>query len=263
MRKTRNKRRGYLYQGVLLLVLGIFAAGCAGTHYNTKTVNGHRTVTRVDEDGSKTVVYEVTREGNTVVRDEKDPMAQQYLAEKKREELAVVEEEARQERIRNARKRYPSDPIYVAVLPIELGPDLASAQHSDDAVYQQILQEFKDDPVIRLVTREDIRRSEWTRIGKALTGTDPKVAPAADVTVRSTGDLKEVVGISRKTGKPAKGVQIILEAQISSNFLSAEYSVQETGNVFDNVEMTRRFAAQIKRIIKTRIGPDIPVDRSL
>ena len=252
-----------LFPGVVILILAFGVSGCVGTHYNTKTVNGHKTVTRVDEDGSKKVVYEVNKDGSAVIHDETDPMAQQYLAEKQRAEQARLQEDSRQERIRNAKKRTASDPIYVALLPTELGANLASAQHSEGAVYEQIRKEFKDDPVIRLVSKEDLRRREWTQIGKALTGSSSSTGPAADITVRSNGDLKEVVGNSRKTGKPAKGVQIVLEAKISSNFLPAEYSVKETGNVFNNVEMTRKFAAQIKEIIKNRIGPEIPADRSL
>jgi len=255
--------RRSLIPGIVTLIFVLAASGCVGTHYNTKTVNGHKTVTKVDEEGNKTVIYEVNKDGSTVIHDESDPMAQQYLAEKRRAEQARVEEDARQERIRIARKRNAADPIYVALLPTELGTNLASAQHTDGAVYEQIRKEFQDDPVIRLVSKEDLRRREWTQIGKALTGGSSSMGPAADVTVKSNGDLKEVVGISRSTGKPAKGVQIVLEAKISSNFLPAEYSVRESGNVFNNVEMTKRFAAQIKQIIKTRIGPDIPADRSL
>lgn len=260
---SARESRKTLLAGIVVLIFAVALTGCVGTHYNTKTVNGHKTVTRVDEDGSKTVVYEINKDGSTVIHDKSDPMAQQHLEEKRRAEQAVADEKIRQERIRNARKRKAYDPIYVALLPTELGANLASAQHSEGAVYEQICKEFKDDPVIRLVSKEDLRRREWTQIGKALTGGSSSMGPAADITVRSNGDLKEVVGISRKTGKPAKGVQIVLEANISSNFLPAEYSVKETGNVFNNVEMTRKFAAQIKEIIKNRIGPEIPADRSL
>jgi hypothetical protein len=251
------------FLGIVILVFAVIASGCVGTHYNTKTVNGHKTVTRVDEEGSKTIVYEVHKDGSAVIHDESDPMAQQYLAEKRQAEQARVDQETRQNQIRKARKRKPTDPIYVVLLPTELGANLAKAQHSEGAVFEQIRKEFKDDPVIRLVSKEDLRRHEWSQIGKVLAGTSPSRGPAADITVTSNGDLKEVVGISRSTGKPAKGIQIVLEAKVSSNYLPAEYSVKETGNVFNNVEMTSRFAAQIKEIIKKRIGPDIPADRSL
>jgi len=262
MWRVGSVRNRLIMSGVLIMAV-MLMFGCVGTHYNTKTVNGHKTVTKVDEEGNKTLVYEVNKDGSAVIHDETDPMAQQYLTEKRRAEQARLDEDSRQERIRNAKKRNTADPIYVALLPTELGANLASAQHSEGAVYEQIRKEFKDDPVIRLVSNEDLRKREWTQIGKALTGGSSSMVPAADITVRSNGDLKEVVGISRKTGKPAKGVQIVLEANISSNFLPAEYSVKETGNVFNNVEMTRKFAAQIKEIIKNRIGPEIPADRSL
>jgi hypothetical protein len=43
----------------------------------------------------------------------------------------------------------------------------------------------------------------------------------------------------------------------------AEYTVHEKGTVFQNVQATKRFANEIKRVIKKEIGPTLPADRTL
>ena len=57
-------------------------------------------------------------------------------------------------------------------------------------------------------------------------------------------------------------VAVVFEATITSNFLPAEYTVTEIGNVLRNVEVAKQFAERIKRVIKDKIGPTIPADRS-
>ena len=80
----------------------------------------------------------------------------------------------------------------------------------------------------------------------------------ADVEVASKVSMKEVVGVNRKTGKPGKMVAIVFEATITSQVPPASYTVLESGHVLQNVEVSKRFARQVKQVILEKIGPDIP-----
>jgi hypothetical protein len=241
---------------VLLLV------GC-GAGYRTVVNNGSKKVYRVDDEGKKTLVYEVSKDGVTTIHDESDPMAQQQVAAQERAAQAQQAEEERLESIRQAPKRRIGDPIYVALYDIQLGEKLQQAQKSDGAVDAQYRKEFESDGVITLVSNEDLKKGEYTQIANAMAGMSPNRAPAADVDVVSKAYVKEVVGINKQTGKPGSMMAVVFEATISSNYLPAEYTVTEQGNIFQNVQVTKRFADEIKSIIKETIGPTLPANRNI
>lgn len=247
------------YLAAVLFALSLVACGA---HYSTRVVNGVKKVYYVDEEGNATLVYEVDRDGNTTVYDENDPMYKRHKAWEEKLAAAEADDAARQERIRQAPKRRARDPIYVTLLPTRLDDALEKGQKEKGAVFGQLKKEFASDPVIRLVDKGK-ESQELARFGRLLSGTSPNQAPDADVVVESSAYVRETVGFNRKTGKPGTMVAVVFEATITSNFLNASYKVEESGNIFRNAEVTRRFAEKIKKVIKTDIGPTIPKDRSL
>lgn len=240
----------------------IVVFGC-GAGYRTTVKNGHETVYCVDEDGNKRLVYEIAKDGTVTIHDETDPKAQAIMAQQERTEQARILEAERIERIQQSPKRNPYDPIFVALYTVELDEKLIQAQHSDGAVDKQIRGQFDKDPIIRLIGMDSVKQSEWAQLGKALSGRSVNEGPAADVDVISRGYLKEVYGFDKKTGKPASMMAVVFEATIKCNYLPAEFTVSEEGNVLLNSQVSNRFADKIKAVIKNEIGPTIPVDRNL
>lgn len=241
----------------LLLAVVLALSACAGGYHTTK-VNGSEKVYRVDEQGKKQLVYEVDPDGNTVVHDASDPMAQQYQAAQQRQQNMQALEAQRIEHLKQAPKRRHGAPIYVNLHAVKLGDKLKKAQHSKDAVDKQVRAAFKSDKVIRLVSKKDLKRQEWAEIGKALAGQNPYDATVADVEVVTRAYVKEIYGINKKTGKPDKMPAMVLEATITSNQLPAEYTVEESGHILRNPQVTQRFADRVKAVIIQQIGPDLP-----
>jgi hypothetical protein len=236
--------------------------GCAGGYYTSER-GGVKKVYRMEKSGEKTLVYEVDKDGKTVFHDPDDPKAKQEM---KRQEMArkmARKKVERQERLRNAPKRKPTDPIRVALMPMELDDNLKKAEHTEGAVFEQFKKEFEGDKVIRLVSEKDLKRAQWAQVGRALAGQNPESAPVSDVEVVSRGYLKKVYGVNKKTGKPASVPAVVFEATIRSNYLEAEYTVSEQGHILRNVQVTKKFAAKVKDVIINKIGPTLPADREL
>ncbi|MGB5727181.1 MAG: hypothetical protein WBM52_08210, partial [Thiogranum sp.] len=83
-------------------------------------------------------------------------------------------------------------------------------------------------------------------------------ASVADVEVLTRAYFKEIYGINKKTGKPGKMPAVVFEATVTSNHLPAEYTVEESGHILRNGEVTQRFADRVKAVIIKQIGPDLP-----
>jgi hypothetical protein len=127
---------------------------------------------------------------------------------------------------------------------------MQQAEKSKGAVAQQIRNEFASDPIIKLIPgNQDTARP----------GTPSVTQSTADVEVFSKVSLKEVYGVNRQTGKPGKMVAVVFEAMITSQIPPATYTVSETGHVLNNVEVSKRFARQVRQIIIEKIGPRIPI----
>lgn len=257
-------RNGVRLSTIAIIVLScIFLYGCMAGGYRTSTRNGHEKVYRVEEDGSKTLVYEIAKDGMVTIHDEADPRSQQLQEAQRRKEMSRAADAERLERIKAAPKRKPGAPIYVALHETELGAKLKKSQHSEGAVFEEIQKNFQNDKVIRLVAGGQMQASEWGQLAKAWNGETTKSAPAADVEVWSKGYLEEKVGINKKTGKIGSMMVVVFEATVSSNYLPDTHTVTEEGNVFRNEEVTRRLADKIKHVIKNEIGPNLPADRKL
>ena len=257
-------RHGIRVSTIVTIALScIFLYGCMAGGYSTSVRNGHEKVYRVEEDGSKTLVYEIAKDGTVTIHDEADPRSQQIQEAQGRAEMSRVADAERLERIKAAPKREPGAPIYVALYETELGAKLKESQHSEGAVFEEIQKNFQNDKVIQLVERSQMQASEWSQLAKAWNGKSTKSAPAADIEVRSAGYLKETVGINKQTGKVGTMWVVVFEATVSSNYLPDTRTVTEEGNIFRNQEVTRRLADKIKHVIKNEIGPMLPADRSI
>jgi hypothetical protein len=160
-----------------------------------------------------------------------------------------VKKAAQLETFSAAPKRQAEDPIYVSLPPPVLDGKMQQAEKLKGAVAQQLRNEFASDPIIQLVPGS--KNADGLRAVRT-------TSSIADVEVSSKVSMKEVVGVNRKTGKPGKMVAIVFEATITSQVPPASYTVLESGHVLQNVEVSKRFAMQVKQVILEKIGPDIP-----
>jgi hypothetical protein len=255
-------------RAVLVVALAglVWVVACAAG-YRTTTTNGHEKVFRVDKDGNKTLVYEVAKDGTLTVHDKDDPRSQELLAAKAHEKQMSALEEERIARIKEAPKRAANDPIRVVIHGMEIEERLSQAQHTEGAIEEQFRKEFEADGIIRVVSPVASRGAEITQIFAALRGEAPAQAasanPASDVEVFTRAYVEERAGYNKATKKLGKMAALVYEATIKSNYLPAELTVTEEGNVFRNDEVTKRFADKVKNVIKHQIGPTIPADRKL
>jgi hypothetical protein len=231
-----------------IAVLCLALTACGGGYYTSK-VNGGKQVYRVDEQGNKTLVYEVDPNGQTTIHDAEDSMAKRQVASQEMSGQMRARKVEQLEALSTAPKRQPQDPIYVSLAPPVLDNRMQQVEKPKGAVAQQIRNEFASDPIIQLVPGN--KNADGSRTVRAT----PSIA---DVEVSSKVSMKEVVGVSRKTGKPGKMVAIVFEATITSQVPPASYTVSESGHVLQNVEVSKRFARQVKQVILEKIGPDIP-----
>ncbi len=170
--------------------------------------------------------------------------AAQEIAEQSREKKA-----SQIEALSAVPKRQSQDPIYVSLAPPILDSKTQQAEKPKGAVAQQIRKELTSDPIIRLVD-DNQEVAGLMNLSVAM--------PIPDVEVSSKVSIKEVLGVNRKTGKRGNMVAIVFEAIITSQFPPASYTVTESGHVLHNVEVSKRFARQVKQVIVEKIGPDIP-----
>ena len=222
-------------------------AACSGGYY-TANVNGEKKVYRVDEHGAKTLVYETDQNGKTTIHDANDPMAKRQVAAQEMTEQIRAKQVNQPEQLRQTSKRQPSDPIYVSLAPPVLDAQMERAERTKGAVAEQIRSEFETDPIIKLI-EENGDRSGLLK---------PHVAASADVEVLPKVSLKEAYGVDRKTGKPGKMLAVVFEATITTQVPPATYNVSESGHVLRNLEVSKRFAKQVKQVILEKIGPNIP-----
>jgi hypothetical protein len=220
---------------------------CSGGYY-TANVNGEKKVYRVDDHGAKTLVYETDQSGKTTIHDANDPMAKRQAAAQEMAEQLKEKKAEQLEQLSHAPKRQPNDPIYVSLAPPVLDAQMEKAERSKGAVAEQIRSEFEADPIIKLIEEKQSRSGLLK----------PHLAASADVEVSQKVSLKEAYGIDRKTGKPGKMMAVVFEATITSQVPPATYNVSESGHVLRNLEVSKRFAKQVKQVILEKIGPNIP-----
>jgi hypothetical protein len=217
------------------------------TGYVTSNVNGEKKVYRVDEQGAKTLVYETDQTGKSTIHEADDPIAKQLVVAQGTAEDVGAGKNEQQTQAGLVPKRQPDDPIYVDLAPPVLDDNMQRAERSKGVVAEQIRREFVGDPIIKL-TDEHNDRSGLLR---------PRIRVEA-VEVSPKVSLKEAYRIDRKTGKRSKILAVVFEATIVSKMPPASYKVSESGHVLKNVEVSKRFAKQVKQVILKKIGPNIP-----
>jgi hypothetical protein len=232
---------------VCLAVAVFMAAACSGGYY-TANVNGGKQVYRVDEHGAKTLVYETDQNGNTTIHDANDPRAKQQAAAQETAEQLSAKRAGQLEQLGGMPKRQPNDPIYVSLAQPVLDTQMEKAERSKGAVAEQMRSEFEADPILKLIEENRSRSGLLRSHG----------LPSADVEVASKVSLKEAYGIDRKTGKPSKMLAVVFEATITTQVPPATYNVTESGHVLKNLEVSKRFAKQVRQVILEKIAPNIP-----
>lgn len=237
----------HMTSSVCLALAVIMMVACSGGYY-TANVNGGKKVYRVDEQGVKTLVYETDQNGNTTIHDADDPRAKQQAAAQEIAEQLNAKRADQLEQSNRALKRQPTDLIYVSLSQPILDTQMEKAERSKGAVAEQIRSELEADPIIKLI-EENHNRSGLLR--------SHEVA-SADVEVSPKVSLKEAYGIDRKTGKPSKMLAVVFEATITTQVPPATYNVSESGHVLKNLEVSKRFAKQVRQVILEKIGPTIP-----
>ena len=175
-------------------VVCLALTACGGGYYTSK-VDGGEQVYRVDEQGAKTLVYEIDQNGHTMIHDAKDPMAKRHAAAQEMAEQFRAKKAVQLEVLSAAPKRQSEDPIYVNLIPPVLDGKMQQAEKPKGAVAQQIRKEFASDPIIKLI--DDNQQTA----GPLKFGVAP---PVADVDVSSKVSMKEVVGVNRTLASVAR-----------------------------------------------------------
>lgn len=230
-------------------VLCLALTACAGgTHTSKET--GEKTVSRVDERGTKPFVHETDTNGQTKIHDTSAPAAKRRSSAQGTSDRVRAKKSAPVATLSVTTIRQPDDPIYVNLTAPVLDDKMQQVEKAKGAVAQQIRSEFASDPVIKLVAGSlDTAREK------------PRATPSlADVEVSSKVSIKEVYGLNSKTGKPGKMVAVVYEATITSQIPHATYTISETGDVLKNAEVSKRFARQVRQVIVEKIGPSIPAN---
>jgi hypothetical protein len=232
---------------VCLAVAVVMMVACSGGYY-TANVNGGKKVYRVGEHGAKTLVYETDQNGHTTIYDADDPRAKQQAAAQENAEQLSAKPADQPEQSSRTLKRQPNDPIYVSLAQPVLDTQMEKAERSKGAVAEQIRSELEADPIIKLIEEHHSRSGLLKPHGGA----------SADVEVSPKVSLREAYGVDRKTGKPSKMLAVVFEATITTQVPPATYNVSESGHVLKNLEVSKRFAKQVRQVILEKIAPNIP-----
>jgi hypothetical protein len=248
---------GISANGLIVFVLFAVAACAVPGSYVKSTVNGVEKTYRYDEGGKKVLVYEVDhRTGNLTVHDPNDKQAQMYMSGRKWEEKAEAAQAARLEKIKQAPKRKPNDPIFVKLMPID-GSQMKMDEKQKKDIFDYFKKQFENDPVIR-ITGDQKSGNERRKAVSALKAL-AKAPADVDVAIKVTN--KSVYGTIN--GKLAEATAMVFQASINSNWLKDRHKAEDSGTLFDIPNATNRLSEKIKQIIKNDIGPTIPADRSL
>lgn len=232
-----------IIRSVGLTAACVMTMACSSSFFPANQ-NGGSMTNRVDNEGNKNVLYDIEQADQTDRREGDDPMVElQDAMETKPEEFQA--RAARPEEPVSGLKRQMDAPIYVDLVPAVLDDNMQRAERSKGVVAEQIRREFVGDPIIKL-TDEHKDRSGLLK---------PRLRVDSVVEVSPKVSLREAYGTDRKTGKKSKILAVIFEATITSKVPPATYTVSESGHVVKNVEVSKRFAKQVKQVILRKIGP--------
>lgn len=234
----------------------LYACAVPGSYVTSRT-NGVERVYRYDQGGKKVLVYEMAADGKLTVYDPNDSRAKMMLGHEQRQKEAAILNVAHIEKIRQAPKRKPNDPIYLNIEPIQDEMGLNDKQKKDMLEYFR--KQFENDPIIRLVGKSGTGTNELRKALKSLSAGSTR--PDADVNLVITVSTDTVYGLRK--GKLAEAKAMVFKAKITGNWIPAEQKAQEMGTLFEVPDATRKLSDKVKQLIKNEIGPTIPADRSL
>lgn len=247
--------------GCLTLVCTLTAVVCAcSAGYHLQASSGIETLYRMNHDGSRTIVCQIDGSGAVRECDLGDPVARRYAANKQNEkrvsaylnQLQAQKEinrqtlEARKQhriaQIKSARKRSQADPIFVTVHEPSLCPGMAQSVKTAQATKQRI----------RDVVSTEIDTDRTIRVTTHL----------ADVEVFLESYFKETLAFNTQTLRMVKMNAFHFKVAVQSKYLPEDhYTIEESGNWFENEHIIQRAAARVSRIIREKIGPTIPAER--
>jgi hypothetical protein len=242
----------------VVLVL-CFVAACAvpGSYVNS-SVNGVQQTYRYDEGGKKVLVYETDRTGKLIVHDPNDKRAQQMMSWQKGQRKAEAEKAARMEKIRQAPKRKPTDPIFVHVKPIDDSAVTLTDKERKD-VHDNIKKYLADDQIIRFTFEE--KPVEGKRSVKHALKDLRGKGENADVDVSI--EILYESGIGGHNGKLVEIKNLGLHATINNRWLGDTHKASAGCSLVDLSYGMKNFQDRVKKVIANDIGPTIPADRSL
>lgn len=221
-----------LIKGVVSVGLVLTLAGCSSVSYKSSTVDGKTSWTKTEVVDGKTVV---TGDAESL---KKEKAKQQAQAD-------------RITRIKKAEKRKPNEPISVALFRPVIAENLKKSL-KQDKLFEIMRKAFAKDPVIKLVDQRKVDEAQKQADRKrGMSKQRPQVA--ADISVFTNVQAKQVAGISKKSGKVASMAAIVFKGTIASHWLAEEKKVEEMGNIFRNVEITNKYAAKTVKVMKTKI----------
>ncbi len=240
--------------GVVMMLILMLAGCSAGYKLNHK--DGVETLYHIDESGSKQIVYVVNKDGRLQIHNENDPLVKRIYADhrsgtgtQEHIDSSLVDDKTRHQQMLDARmiqmgrlqvaeKRHDTDPIFVTVKPAEKGATEIDRQ----------LRKRNKTAVIEELTRESV-----------ITFTPE----SGDVDVFFKSYVRETAAVSIQTKKLVTATAFYFEALVRSNYLPEEgYTICELGHVMDRQAVIKRTAQRVKKIIKEKIGPNIPKDRA-
>jgi hypothetical protein len=250
----------------VVLVL-CFVAACAvpGSYVNS-SVNGVQQTYRYDEGGKKVLVYETDRTGKLIVHDPSDKRARQMMSWQKGQQKAEAEDAARLEKIKQAPKRKPTDPIFVNIKSIDyVGDKLKLTEKDKQPIHDSIRKPFENDPIIRLLPEEQSDqaggrpnvRSAFNELGREVGG--EKTNADVDIVVKVSYSM----GIGGKKGKLVEVQEVDYLAIITGRQMRNKHEAKGGSTMLDIPGNTKRFVDRVKKVIVNDVGPTIPADRSL
>ncbi len=251
-----------------LIVFALFAvAACAipGSYVNSN-VNGVEKTYRYDEGGKKVLVYEVDRTGKLIVHDPNDKRAQQMTGWRKAEQQADAQDAARLEKIKEAPKRKPTDPIFANIKSIEyIGDKLKLTEKEKKDIYDSFRRPFENDPVIRITEEEKPvqagdRAGVRRNAGNALKDVGGKKNNAdVDIVLK----VFYAMGIGGHKGKLVEVQELDYQATITGRWMRDKHEAKGGSTMLDIPGNTKRFVERVKKVILSDVGPTIPADLKL
>lgn len=250
-------RRFPVYCLIAFSLAVVCACAIPGSYVTSRT-NGVEQVYRYDQGGKKVLVYETDQTGKLIVHDPNDKRAQQMMSWDKNLQKAEAERAARLERIKQAPKRKPTDPIFVHVKPTDYSAVTLTDKERKD-LHDNIKKYLADDQIIRFTFEEkpDEGRRSVKHALKDLRGKGDK----ADVDISI-----EIIYESGIGGHNRKLVEVKnwgLNATINNRWLGETHKASAGCSPADLSYGMKNFQERVKKVIVNDIGPTIPADRSL